>query len=567
MKNKISLNMKKILIFAVIALGFLFSKELNSSGNPGPYEKFVSSEPYSVYLKYKNIISTYVHSSELPDWAQMNPDKDGYEGASTLALYDYINSLNPGIKPKTLIVAVMDTGIDTDHPEFKDKIWNNEKEINGQPGVDDDGNGYVDDFHGWNFLGKAVNLSLEVTRELKRLKKENVPETDAYYKKVKDEYNKKKQETNDIYSFAKETAEQYLKAEKKLQEKNYPTEPEKLKEITESLKGEYKEAANVILMVKALYGIERNELFEIEKDYAIKVKCLFDTTSTSVLIGDNPDLLAEKNYGDNDVFTKGATHGTHVTGIISANKKGIGQAPFVQIMSLRVVPDEGDERDKDIANGIRYAADNGASIINMSAGKYFSKDYEYVTDAIRYAESKGVLFVISAGNEGADAVVKRNFPPKFYYENGEMKYFSNMIVVGANTWMKKWNEEKDPDNLCDGYDLSAPFSNYSDKVVDLFAPGMEINSTVPGGKYERLSGTSMAAPVVTGIAAIIKGYFPDASASEIKIILTGSARKYDGLKVKIKDAGSKMQFSSLSKSGGVIDALSAFNFAKEKYGL
>lgn len=567
MKYKISINMKKILILAVIAFGFLFSGELNSSGYSDPYLKIVGSESYAIYLKYKSIISTYVHSAELPDWAQMNPEKDGYEGASTLALYDFLKTLNPQPQPKTLIVAVMDTGIDTDHPEFKDKIWKNEKEVNGQPGVDDDGNGYVDDFHGWNFLGKAVNLNLEVARELKRLKSENVSSSDSYYRKVKEEFESKKSETNDIYSFAKETSEQYLKAEKTLLEKDYPTEYSKLKEISGSLKGEYKEAANVILMLKTLYGLEKEELFEIEKDYAIKVKCLFDTTSTSFFVGDNPNVLNEKNYGDNDVFTKGASHGTHVTGIISADKKGIGQAPFVQIMCLRVVPDDGDERDKDIANAIRYAADNGAGIINMSAGKYFSKDYEYVTEAIKYAEEKGVLFVVSAGNEGADTKIKRNFPPKFYMENGEMKYFSNMIVVGANTWMKKWSEEKDPENLTGGFDLAAPFSNYSDKVVDLFAPGMEINSTFPGGKYQRLSGTSMAAPVVTGIAAIIKGYFPDATASEIKILLTGSTRKYGDLKVKMRDGNAKLLFSSLSKSGGVIDALNAFNLAKEKYGL
>lgn len=559
--------MKKLIFIALLAVSIFFNRDLNSFGYPDAYQRFTEKQSYAVYLKYKNIISTYVRSAELPDWAQMNPEKDGYEGANTLALYDYIKTISPEPQPQTLIVAVMDTGIDTEHPEFKNKIWNNEKEINGQPGVDDDGNGYVDDFHGWNFLGKAMNLSLEVTRELKRLKVEKVPSTDSYYQKVLDEYEKKKQETSDIYSFAKETASEYLKAEKKLKEKDYPTSPDKLKEISGSLKGEYKEAANTILMVKMLYGMEREELFEIEKDYSIKVQCLFDTTSTSVLIGDNPNLLAEKNYGDNDVFTKGASHGTHVTGIISADKKGIGQAPFVQIMSLRVVPDEGDERDKDIANAIRYAVDNGAGIINMSAGKYFSKDYEFVIEAIKYAEEKGVLFIVSAGNEGADANVKRNFPPKFYFENGEMKYFSNMIVVGASTWMKKWSEEKDPDNLADGYDLAAPFSNYSDKVVDLFAPGMEINSTVPGGKYQRLSGTSMAAPVAAGIAAIIKGYFPNATASEIKIILTNSARKYDGLKVKMRDKSQRPSFTSLSKSGGVIDALSAYRLAKEKYGM
>jgi cell wall-associated protease len=559
--------MKKICFLVILALGVLLSKELNSIGNSSPFEQIVNKQSYAFYLKHKDIISTYVHSAELPDWAQLNPGKDGYEGTSTIALYEYLNSLNPVPQPEALVVAIMDTGFDIDHPELKNKIWKNEKEINGKPGVDDDGNGFVDDFNGWNFLGKAVNLNLEATRELQRMKKECVSEKDSYYIKAKEEYDKRKQETREIYLFASETLADWIKAENKLKEKDYPVEPDKLKEISSSLKGEYKEAANKILFIKMLYGISKDELIELDKDYSTKNQCLFDTTSVYTLIGDNPELLSEKNYGDNDVYTKGASHSTHVSGIVAADKKGIGQAPFVKLMCLRVVPDEGDERDKDVANGIRYAVDNGASIINLSAGKYFSPNSDYVIDAIKYAEEKGVLFVVSSGNEGADIEVKKNFPPKFYMENGEMKFFSNMIVVGANTWMKKWNKEKDPDNLNDGYDLAASFSNFSGKVVDLFAPGMEINSTVPGGKYERMSGTSMSTPEVTGVAAIIKGYFPNVSASEIKIILTSSVRKYEGLKVKLREDKSKVLFSSLSKTSGVVDVFNAYKMAKEKYGM
>jgi cell wall-associated protease len=557
--------MKKILFIVILAFGIFFTKNLNSYGNSEPFEQLVSKQSYLTYLKYKDIISTYVSLTDLPDWALLNPEKDGYEGTSTIMLYEYLQTLNPVPQADTLIVAVMDTGIDTDHPELKNKIWRNEKEINGQSGVDDDGNGYVDDFYGWNFLGKAVNLNLEVTRELQRMKKEGVPASDEYYKKVKEEYDRKKRETNEIYSFAKETMKDLSKAENKLKEKGYPVEPDKLKEISSFLTGEYKDAANTILSIKMLYGIDRDELVELEKDYSTKNECLFDTTNVNALIGDNPKVLSEKNYGDNDIYTKGASHGTHVSGIITADKKEIGQAPFVKIMCLRVVPDEGDERDKDIANGIRYAVDNGASIINLSAGKYFSPNSNYVIEAIKYAEEKGVLFIVASGNEGVNIEVKRNYPPKYYFENGEMKYFSNMIVVGANTWLKKWSLEKDPDNLAEGYDLAAVFSNYSDKVVDLFAPGMEINSSVPGGKYERESGTSMAAPEVTGVAAIIKGFFPDLKAQDIKIILTGSVRKYEGLKVKQKKSKEKVLFSSLSKTGGVIDAMNAYMLVKEKY--
>lgn len=558
--------MKKISLIVIFAVFILTSRELNSYGNPEPFEQIISRQSYAYYLKYKNIISTYVRTAELPNWAHLNPDKDGYEGTSTIALYEYLKSQSPVTPTGEVIVAIMDTGFDIDHPEIKDKIWKNEKEINGKEGIDDDGNGYTDDFNGWNFLGKAVNLNLEVTREFQRLKRENVSTSDSYYIKVKEEYNNKKQETKEICEFAKETLEDWVKAEKKLKEKNYPVETEKLKEISSSLKGEYKDAANKILMINLLYGIDKEGLTEIEKEYSEKYKCLFDTTSVNTLIGDGQELT-EKNYGNNDIRTKGASHGTHVSGIVAADKEGIGQAPFAKLMLLRVVPDEGDERDKDVANGIRYAVDNGANIINLSAGKYFSSNSDYVTEAIKYAEERGVLFVVSSGNEAADIEIKRNFPPKFYTENGEMKYYSNMIVVGANTWMKKWSEEKDPDNLTGGYDLAAPFSNFSDKVVDLYAPGMEIYSTVPGGKYERMSGTSMATPEVTGCAAILKGFFPNITASEIKTVLMSSSRKYEDLKVKVRNKESKMLFSSLSKTGGVVDVFNAYKLAKEKHGM
>jgi subtilisin family serine protease len=300
-----------------------------------------------------------------------------------------------------------------------------------------------------------------------------------------------------------------------------------------------------------------------EKEYENKVKLLYDLNfNPSDLIGDNAGKMDEKNYGDNDPSVKTSSHGTHVAGIIGSVKKGIGQAPFVKLMYLRLVPADGDERDKDVANGIRYAADNGATVINLSAGKYYPNNPKYVMDAIKYAESKGVLFVVAAGNEGTNIETRLNYPPKFYKEGSEIKYFPNLLCVGASTWMKQYDSNLDPMNYSRKSDLCAPFSNYSNKVVDVFAPGMQINSTVPGKTYKMMSGTSMASPVAAGVAAILKGYFPDLTPKQIKEIMMNSSRKYDNLLVKTKELG-KVQFATLSKSGGVVDAYNAFMMAQK----
>ncbi len=546
-----------LFIAAFLSLGFTLSANVDENFvNLVTVDKTIVKIPVSLVNKIKSRFAP----SELPDWSQLSPEKDGYEGTRTLELYDYIKTL--GLEPKPLVVAVMDSGFEMDHPDLKDNVWNNDAEINGKPGVDDDGNGYVDDFHGWNFLGNAVALNLEVTREYSRLKKEGVNSSNAYYQKVKKEYDEKKEDDVATNDYIKTLANTTRDAVAVLKANNITTDPKELQEISSTLTGKSKDAAESILGSYMLMRVTPDDIFEYEKEFESKVTVSYNLDfDPSTVIGDNPKVMDEKNYGNNDPSVKVSSHGTHVAGIIGATKKGIGQAPFVKLMFIRVVPADGDERDKDIANGIRYAVDNGASIINLSAGKYFANNEQYVIDAIKYAESKGVLFVAAAGNEGTNIETTINYPRKFYTENGQMKYFSNLLCVGASTWMKQWNSEKDPDNLTRKFDLAASFSNFSDKVVDLYSPGVEVNSTVPGGKYQRMGGTSMAAPNAAGVAAILKGYFPNLNASQIKDILMKSSRKYNGLIVKTKEIG-KVDFSKLSKTGGVIDAYNAFVMAK-----
>ncbi|MBK6772934.1 MAG: S8 family serine peptidase [Ignavibacteria bacterium] len=498
---------------------------------------------------------------DLPDWALLSPE-DGYEGVRTNEFYRYLKTLSAVPDRKDVIVAVIDSGFDIDHPDLKDNIWINEKEFNGVENADDDNNGYVDDFHGWNFLGDSKALPLEATREYFRLKRLNTPETDPYFIKVKETYENKKDENTSTLTGISETLNEYVNAENVLKEKNITTDPKKLMEISTTLKGKYQDAASMILGIYMLYGTDKEDLTKLEKKYSAKVKVLFDSTYVS---DEFSETLLEKNYGNNNVSENKEEHGTHVSGIIASQKTG--QDPFAKIMCLRTVPNEGDERDKDIGNAIRYAVDNGADIINMSAGKYFSRFPEFVVNAIKYAEEKGVLFVISGGNEGVDISQIVTYPKKFTEENGSKKYFTNMIVVGASSWMKQWNIEKDPENLNSKYDLAAPFSNYSNEVIDIFAPGADINSTVPGAGYKKLSGTSMAAPVVSGVAAILKSYFPQLSAAQLKDVIVSSARQYEGLKVKLRRNPVKVLFSDLSKSGGVIDLINAYKKAGEVSGM
>ncbi len=541
-------------VLSVAVLLFLFP--VLSFDSPGNYPLKSIHGLYEIQHKLKN------PEKELPDWTRLDPDKDGYEGTRTLAFYDYIKTLSPEPVSSDVIVAVIDSGFDIDHPDLKDNVWKNTAEINGTAGVDDDNNGYVDDFYGWNFLGNAKYLPYEFTREYFRLKKLNTPKSDPYFKKVTEEYENKMDEVSSTYRGLSQTLADVEAAEDLLRKNNITTDPKKLQGMSMNLpEGKIGDAASIILGVYLLFGMEKDDLVKVTDEYEIKNNVLFDSVDVHELIGDDPLKLDETNYGNNDVTEKSEEHGTHTSGTIASRKTG--HAPFAKIMFLKAVPNEGDERDKDIGNAIRYAVDNGASIINMSAGKYYSPDPEYVVDAIKYAEEKGVLFVVSAGNEGEDIKETVNYPRKYLIENGEKKYFNNMIVVGASSWMKKWNKEKDPENKNAKFDLLAPFSNYSDEVIDVFAPGVQINSTIPGGKYKMIDGTSMAAPSVAGIAAVLKAYYPDITASQMKEAILSSVRKYDGLSVKVNGVKSRELFSKLSKSGGVIDMINAFKKAGE----
>ncbi|MBX2896546.1 MAG: S8 family peptidase [Cyclobacteriaceae bacterium] len=512
-------------------------------------------------------ISQSTTSKPIPqDWFLRDPELDSLLGVSSERAYE---TLLKGQPSRTVIVAVIDSGVDIEHEDLKTVIWRNEKEIPGN-GIDDDNNGYIDDVHGWNFIGgKNGNVdadTYELTREYIRLHA-------RYGTLEENKVNKKQKAEYDTYKQIKTKFEK-LKAKNEQQYKLYANIYRNINHSIDTIKSimkvekltaedvqkfETKEPA--LLFAKGfLLNMYRNmgegeniedyvgELKEAVDYYEVIVKYGYNETFNSrEIVGDDINNLYEKGYGNNDVTGPDATHGTHVAGIIAAdrtNNLGIkGIANNVKIMAVRAVPN-GDERDKDVANAIIYAVDNGAHIINMSFGKSFSPQKEAVDKAVRYAEQKGVLLIHAAGNDGENIDEEKNFPTRMYADGKEAK---NWIEVGASAW--------------GGDELVGSFSNYGKKMVAFFAPGVEIYSTVPGSKYKNESGTSMASPSTAGVAALIMSYFPEFSATEVKDILMKSTRKFDNLQVK-KPGGGKAKLDQLSSTGGLVNAYEAVKLAQ-----
>lgn len=518
------------------------------------------------------------------DWFLRDPESDSLLGVSAEKTYQ---TLLKGKPSRTVLVAVIDSGIDIEHEDLKDVIWINEDEIAGN-NIDDDKNGYVDDIHGWNFIGgKGGNVAedtYEVTREYARLKPkyESIDSTKvgkkdkaefAYWKKVKKKYDNDFGHNKKQFEEYKKYYEQYTALHQNLSfcdsllaaRMGKPVTKQSLEAFTttnDTLSYAKESLLQIMERVGSQLQVEMTgkELVDMLKENISQIQDGIDHFRVAVeygyntefnprtVVGDDPKNLTQKGYGNNDVEGPDAKHGTHVAGIIGADRKntlGIrGIADNVRIMSVRAVPN-GDERDKDIANAIIYATDNGAKIINMSFGKSFSPHKELVDKAVKYAESKGVLLIHAAGNDGDNLDEKDNYPNRDFKAGGNAK---NWLEIGASAWGKD-------------KDFVGSFSNYGKKSVDLFAPGVQIYSTTPGNQYEDLQGTSMACPATAGVAAMLMSYFPDLNAAEVKDILRQSTRKFDGLKVVIPGGKDEVSFSELSSTGGLVNAYDAVTLA------
>lgn len=536
------------------------------------------SRKHASLLTIGGLVSSvlFAQKDDVPKgWHMMDKASTGYYGLSVDKAYEFVKSKN--LKSKTVIVAVIDSGIDTTHEDLKPILWRNPKEIAGN-GIDDDKNGYVDDIYGWNFLGgrdgnnveqdsyeaarvyhkfKDKYKDFDITKAL--LNKEQLFEYQMWKRSEKEVVGDNKESGLELI-FLKKAYTSCLKSDsilRKAMGKDKFTGKE-LGDFSPTDTDVKKAKNSLYSLMSGNDALEttNEEFLEGFGDYVSGEEKKAEAGSTppktyrADVVKDNYADFNDKFYGNPNVMVsnKSALHGTHVSGIIAAvrnNGKGMdGVADNVRIMSLRAVPD-GDEHDKDIALAIRYAADNGAQVINMSFGKGFSPEKKWVDDAVKYAESKGVLLVHAAGNDARNIDTTFNYPSPLFIDNTRP---SNWLTVGASGDPKAGG-------------ITAGFSNYGKKEVDVFAPGVKIYSTVPGGNtYQNLQGTSMASPVVAGLAAFILEYYPNLSPAQVKMVIEKSSSQLTE-KVKNPETGEMVPLSDISKSGGVVNAYEAIKLA------
>ncbi len=518
--------------------------------------------------------------ADLKGW-QLKNSTSGYPGTGVTDLYSKLKN-----KPSyEIIVAVIDGGVDINHEDLKSNIWVNRKEIPGN-GIDDDKNGYIDDIYGWNFLGNANGENIqydtyETTRTLARLEKKYKGVSIAsvtkdqkadydHYLSIKADIDGRRKDAESQWKELKKNEDILIQVMDAVEKEmgNSSLTKENIAKVDTS-KSMYVNVGTKILSqilaeqpyvksfdqirnsIKQEYSAPRSEL---EAKFLYQLNPDFDSRK---IIGDHYEDITERYYGNNDVKGPDAFHGTHVAGIIAAQRNnGIGIdgiATNVKIMTLRAVPD-GDEHDKDVANAIRYAVDNGAKVINMSFGKGESPYKKAVDDAILYAEKHDVLLVHAAGNDASDNDEGHNFPLKHLDRKCLFckKEVKNWLDIGALSFTE--NE-----------DMIASFSNYGKKSVDIFSPGVRIFSTTPENNYEFADGTSMASPVMAGVAALIRSYYPKLSARQVRQAILENGN-HSTKKVIKPGTDEKVLLSDLCNSASYINAINAMNAAAKMKG-
>jgi cell wall-associated protease len=510
----------------------------------------------------------FATAREITNWFTKSPDLDTAEGVQS----DRAISQLALTHPKKIVVAVIDSGVDIAHEDLQGKIWTNTEEIPNNK-IDDDKNGYIDDIHGWNYIGgydkegNPVHIGpeqLEVTRELVKMKKkkQELQERGKDLTEAEQAYlDKLDEEVTTARTEGKETLD-LINLRLDILQTNYEILKPMLGEATfEQMTEAMVQAANYVTVAQRnartsilnVFGASSTKTVArylvLQGRYKEQLDYYYneDFTPRDEIVGDDPEDFSDIGYGNNDVEGIEADHGTHVSGIIAAvRNNGLGMdgiAHNVEIMSLRAVPN-GDERDKDVALAIRYAADHGANIINMSFGKNYSPHKHKVSEALLYAQSKGVLILHAAGNESTDRDTESRFPEKKVFNDvGEViGSVENFMDIGASSSFL-------------ASEITATFTNFGQTTVDIFAPGVNLLSTIPDNQYASFSGTSMASPSAAGVAALVWSQKPNATALEIKQLMMEKARLRHGLLARLpSDHTQTVPFERLSITGGIADA-------------
>lgn len=539
----------------------------------------MNSTKLFLFLCLTALISSIQAQDAGEDWYHLDA-ADGFNGVSADKTY---TDLLKGRSSVPVVVAIIDSGIDVEHEDLRDNIWINTDEIPDN-GIDDDNNGYIDDVHGWNFIGGADGKNVgpdtyEATRiygmlkykyedaKPAMLKGDDRKEYDKYIE-VKEVVETARKKADDNIAQIAQIAATIMGGLDALQAQIGDGPLDEISMDSFDLSSPPASIGVKLVQQYQLENPEINTISEIKEDikeslrgdrkrYEDQLEYAYNPDFNSrLIVGDDYSNPYEIGYGNNDVEGPDALHGTHVGGIVGAVRdNGIGMngiADNVKLMSVRAVPD-GDERDKDVANAIRYAVDNGASIINMSFGKGYGTHKDVVDEAVRYAAKHDVLLVHAAGNSSLDTDVSNNFPNDAYASKTGFFLFKWLKKPGtAKNWLEigALNYKQQPE-------LSAPFSNYAKNNVDIFAPGMKIYSTLPDDKYRYLQGTSMAAPVVAGMAATLRSYFPSLTAVQVKDIILESGITHDVEVVKPGTKDEMVNFSRLSVTGKVANLYTA----------
>ncbi|PIE49514.1 MAG: peptidase S8 [Flavobacteriales bacterium] len=564
-------------IFKSISIGFLTATLLLSCGSSKTASTNTTANDAATKATEELLIVTATDSvvprkaemtrEEIYAWPHMDIFTDSVPGMSLEKAYKFLE----GKPHKKIIVGVIDSGVDIEHEDLNDVIWVNEDEIPDN-GIDDDNNGYIDDVHGWNFLGGEKGTSnpeqLEMTRMVKRWQPKFEGKTIAeiapkdttnynLYLKLKQKVKEKSENAMD--QKAKYTALKNMIIKANDTVKKVLGNKEMNVDNLNALKFDDPALMQGKMIMMQIIGhgetIEKayEDLDGAVNHYKNQAESQYKIDFDGRVAGDDPYDITDIGYGNSYVIGSkdDESHGTHVSGIIAAERNnGIGMNGVtnnLEIMAVRAVPD-GDEYDKDVALAIRYAADNGAKVVNMSFGKSYSPNAEWVYDAIKYAEEKDVLLVHAAGNDGANIDVDENYPNDSKDKINE--FADNVITVGAMS--RNFDEN-----------LLASFSNYGKINVDVFAPGLEIYSTYPKNEYEISQGTSMAAPQVAGVAALVRSYYPQLTAAQVKKIIMDSGIVYNKTVILPGSDSEKTDFSTLSVSGRILNAYNAVKLAEK----